>query len=56
MSKLTTMLLAGTASLAIVSAAQAGASDPNPAQAANDAKLQQLEQDIQDLLAYLHTL
>ena len=56
MSKLATMLLAGCASVAIVSAAEAGASDPNPAQAANDAKLQQLEQDIQDLQGQVQDL
>ncbi len=56
MRKLVTMLLAGSAGLAIVSAAQAGASDRNPAQEANDAKLQQLEQDIQDLQGQVQDL
>jgi len=56
MRKLATMLLAGCASVAIVSAAEAGASDRNPAQEANDAKLQQLEQDIQDLQGQVQDL
>ena len=56
MRKLATMLLAGCASVAIVPAALAGASDRNPAQEANDAKLQQLEQDIQDLQSQVQDL
>jgi phosphate-selective porin OprO/OprP len=56
MKRLATMLLAGTASLGIVSAAHAGASDRNPAQEANDAKIQQLEQDIQDLQSQVQDL
>ncbi len=53
---LATMLLAGAASLCIVSTAQAGASDRNPAQEANDAKVQQMEQEIQDLQGQVQDL
>ena len=56
MRKFVTVLLAGSASIAMIGAAEAGASDRNPAQEANDAKLQQLQQDIQDLNAQVQDL
>jgi len=56
MKRFVTALLAGSASIAMIGAAQAGASDRNPAQEANDAKVQQLEQDIQDLNAQVQDL
>lgn len=56
MKKLAAMLLAGGAGIALATAARAGASDRNPAQEANDAKIQQLEQDIQDLTTQVQDL
>jgi phosphate-selective porin OprO/OprP len=56
MKRFVTALLAGSASIAMIGAAHAGASDRNPAQEANDAKLQQLQQDIQDLNAQVQDL
>jgi phosphate-selective porin OprO/OprP len=56
MRKFVTVLLAGSASIAMIGAAEAGASDRNPAQEANDAKIQQLEQNIQDLNAEVQDL
>lgn len=56
--KFTSLLLAGTASLALATAAQAerAPSSGTSAQGANDAKIQQLEQDIQDLNAQVQDL
>jgi phosphate-selective porin OprO/OprP len=51
--KLTAMLLAGGASIALATSAQAGAT---PAPSANDDKIQQLEQDIQDLQSQVQDL
>jgi phosphate-selective porin OprO/OprP len=56
MKRFVTALLAGSASIAMIGAAHAGASDRNPAQEANDAKMQQLQQDIQDLNAQVQDL
>ena len=56
MKRFVTALLAGSASIAMIGAAHAGASDRNPAQEANDAKVQQLEQDIQQLNAQVQDL
>ncbi len=52
------MLLLGSASLALATAAQAqkAPSSGSPTQAASDAKIQQLEQDIQDLNAQVQDL
>jgi len=56
--KVTALLLAGTAGLALATAAQAerAPSSGTSAQSANDAKIQQLEQDIQDLNAQVQDL
>jgi phosphate-selective porin OprO/OprP len=57
MKKLATMLLLGSASFALATAAHADrAQSSGTSQSANDAKIQQLEQDIQDLDAQVKDL
>ena len=58
MKKLMTMLLLGSATIVLATAAQAdkAQSSGTSAQGANDAKIQQLEQDIQDLNAQVQDL
>ncbi|HTT97887.1 MAG TPA: hypothetical protein VMF58_07535, partial [Rhizomicrobium sp.] len=59
MKKLATMLLLGSASIAVATAAYADKAQSNgtsSSQSANDAKIQQLEQDIQDLNAQVQDL
>ncbi len=54
--KMATLWLAGSASLALISAAHAADSDAAAAAQANDAKIQQLEKEIQDLSSQVQDL